>query len=54
MDIDGIRVEFNDGFALVRGSNTTPILTIRFESNTKERLSEIKNEFMQVIENMNI
>lgn len=54
IDIDGIRVEFDDGFALIRGSNTTPILTIRFESNTKERLSEIKNEFMQVIENMNI
>lgn len=54
IDIDGIRVEFDDGFALLRGSNTTPILTIRFESNTKERLSEIKNEFMQVIENMDI
>ena len=49
-DIDGIRVEFDDGFALVRGSNTTPILTIRFEAKTKERLDEIKNEFITKID----
>lgn len=50
IDIDGVRVEFDDGFALIRGSNTTPILTIRFEAKTKDRLSKIKEEFMGEIE----
>lgn len=50
LDIDGIRVEFKDGFALIRGSNTQPILTIRFEANSKARLDEIKSEFMNKLE----
>lgn len=45
-DIDGIRVEFDDGFALVRASNTTPILTIRFEAKDVLRLKAIKKEFL--------
>ena len=49
-DIDGIRVEFNDGWALVRASNTGPNITVRFEANTKERLEEIKNEFIEQLE----
>ena len=52
LDIDGVRVEFEDGFALVRGSNTTPILTIRFEAKTKDRLNTIKNEFLNVIDDI--
>lgn len=48
-DIDGVRASFDDGFALVRGSNTTPILTIRFESVDKERLRVIKDEFLNKI-----
>lgn len=48
-DIDGVRVEFDDGFALVRGSNTTPILTMRFEAKTKERLKELKDEFLNLV-----
>ena len=51
-DIDGVRVEFADGFALVRGSNTTPILTMRFEAKTKERLKEIKDEFLNQVKNI--
>ena len=35
-DIDGVRVEFNDGWALVRASNTGPNLTARFEANTED------------------
>jgi len=46
-DIDGIRVEFSDGWALVRASNTGPNITVRFEANTKERLDQIKNEFLE-------
>lgn len=49
-DIDGIRVEFENGFALIRASNTTPRLSIRFEGKTKEELEEIKKEFMNLLE----
>ena len=48
-DIDGIRVEFSDGWALVRCSNTGPNITARFEANTKERLEELQKEFIEVI-----
>ena len=47
--IDGVRVEFNDGWALVRASNTGPDLTMRFEGNTEERMNEIKEEFMKLL-----
>lgn len=49
-DIDGIRVEFEDGWALVRASNTGPNITVRFEANTEDRLEEIKNEFLEQLE----
>ena len=52
IDIDGVRIEVDDGFALIRGSNTQPILTLRFEANTKDRLSEIKMEFMNLIDSI--
>ena len=42
MTIDGARVEFPDGWFLVRASNTEPSLTTRFEAETPERLEEIK------------
>ena len=48
-DIDGIRVEFNDSWALIRVSNTSPNLTVRFEANNEIRLQEINTEFMSVI-----
>ena len=51
-DIDGIRVEFNDGWALIRHSNTGPIISARFEANTNERLKEITDEFMSIINKM--
>lgn len=51
--IDGVRVEFSDGWALVRASNTGPNVTARFEGKTKERLQEIKEEFTSIIENNN-
>ena len=49
IDIDGARVEFSDGWALVRASNTGPNLTVRFEATSEDRLEEIKNEFMGVV-----
>lgn len=50
--VDGVKVFFKDGSALVRASNTGPNLTLRFESLTKERLEIIKNEFMSLIETL--
>ncbi len=43
VDIDGVRVEFPDGWGLVRASNTQPALVLRFEAETKERLEEIRS-----------
>ncbi len=43
--IDGVKVKFDDGFALVRASNTGPNITMRFESKTEEKLEIIKSEF---------
>jgi phosphomannomutase/phosphoglucomutase len=44
--IDGLRVNFNDGWGLLRASNTTPKLVLRFEANSPERLNEIQNLFL--------
>ncbi len=49
-EIDGVKVYFDDGWALVRCSNTGPNVTARFEASTKERLESIKNEFCNIIE----
>lgn len=47
IDIDGARVTFADGWGLVRASNTQPILVLRFEAKTPERLKEIKQLFYE-------
>ncbi len=49
LDTDGVRVQFDDGWALVRASNTGPNLTVRYEANTEDRLNEIENEFNKII-----
>lgn len=41
-DIDGIRIDFGDGWGLVRASNTQPVIVLRFESKTQGRLNEIR------------
>ena len=53
LDIDGIRIEFDDGWALIRVSNTGPNITARFEANTEERLEEIKKEFINIVNGYN-
>jgi len=50
-DIDGVRVEFDDSWGLIRASNTGPNLTIRFEAKTEDRLKEIEEEFTNEINN---
>ncbi|MFC1811324.1 phosphomannomutase/phosphoglucomutase [Thermodesulfobacteriota bacterium] len=43
IDIDGVRILFDDGWGLVRASNTQPALVLRFEALSEQRLSEIRN-----------
>ena len=45
IDVDGVRVQFDDGWGLVRASNTQPILVSRFEAQTNKRLKEIQSMF---------
>jgi len=47
--IDGLRVEYPDGFGLARSSNTTPVIVMRFEAETPEALRRIQSEFRRVI-----
>ena len=47
--IDGVKVFFEDGSALVRASNTGPNMTVRFEARTFKRLEEIQKEFMDLL-----
>jgi phosphomannomutase len=44
--IDGVRVEYDDGFGLIRASNTTPVLVLRFEGSTPEALARIEAQCM--------
>ena len=48
--IDGLRVEFADGFGLMRASNTTPVLVLRFEADNAAALERIQNQFKALIE----
>jgi phosphomannomutase/phosphoglucomutase len=48
--IDGVRAEYADGFGLVRASNTTPVVVLRFEADTKAALSRIQGEFKRALE----
>ena len=43
--IDGLRVDFPDGWGLVRASNTTPVLVLRFDADSEEALARIRGEF---------
>jgi phosphomannomutase/phosphoglucomutase len=47
--IDGLRVEYPDGFGLMRASNTTPVIVLRFEGDTAEALARIQRDFKRVL-----
>ncbi|KEA45568.1 phospho-sugar mutase [Campylobacter mucosalis] len=49
IEIDGIRIKFKDGWALVRASNTTPVVVTRFEAKNEEFLSEIIDKILKLI-----
>jgi phosphomannomutase len=47
--IDGLRVDYDDGFGLIRASNTTPVLVLRFEGHTEAALQRIETELMAAL-----
>jgi phosphomannomutase/phosphoglucomutase len=47
--IDGLRVEYADGFGLMRSSNTTPVIVLRFEADDAEALARIQQDFRRVL-----
>jgi len=47
--IDGLRVEYPDGFGLARASNTTPVVVLRFEADNAKALARIQGEFRRVL-----
>jgi phosphomannomutase len=47
--IDGVRIDWPDGFGLIRGSNTTPVLVMRFEGHTQEALHRIEGVMMAAL-----
>ena len=48
--IDGVRAEYADGFGLVRASNTTPVVVLRFEADSQAALARIQSEFKRALE----
>ncbi len=52
IDIDGVRVLFDDGWGLVRASNTQPALVLRFEAMSEERLNELRHLVESVLANI--
>ncbi len=47
--IDGLRVEYEDGFGLARASNTTPVVVLRFEGDTPQALARIQADFRRAL-----
>ncbi|MDG1229798.1 MAG: phosphomannomutase/phosphoglucomutase [SAR86 cluster bacterium] len=52
IDIDGIRIEFEKGWGLLRASNTSPVLVLRFEAETEEELLKIKKIFLKNLQDI--
>jgi phosphomannomutase/phosphoglucomutase len=50
LTIDGVRVEYADGFGLARASNTTPVIVIRFEADNRAALERIKRDFRAALQ----
>ena len=54
IDVDGVRVLFGDGWALLRTSNTQPVIVARFEARTAGRLDEIRSEVAEWLESKGV
>ena len=50
--IDGVRADYADGWGLVRASNTTPCLVLRFEGNTDEAIKKVQSRFRKTLLNL--
>jgi phosphomannomutase len=48
-DIDGLRIDWDDGFGLIRSSNTTPVLVLRFEGQNQAALNRIESDMMTLL-----
>ena len=53
IDIDGVRVEFKSGWGLLRPSNTSPVLVLRFEANSEDELKVLKEKFRKILYSIN-
>jgi phosphomannomutase/phosphoglucomutase len=49
IDIDGVRIPFEDGWGLIRCSNTQPVLVLRFEADTQSRLDAIRSSVEEIV-----
>ncbi len=54
IDIDGLRVVFENGWGLVRASNTTPVLVTRFEATSKENCELYKTKLLALLTNQQL
>lgn len=52
VDIDGVRIQFEQGWALVRASNTVPAIITRFEAKTKEFMELLKEKILHIVESL--
>ncbi len=52
LEVDGVRIRFDDGWGLVRASNTQPVIVVRFEARTKERMEEIKTRVLSKLQEL--
>ena len=51
-DIDGVRIDWDDGFGLIRASNTTPVLVLRFEGQTETALARIRHDMLALLQHV--
>jgi len=52
LEVDGVRIRFDDGWGLVRASNTQPVIVVRFEARTKEQMEEIKTKVLSKLQEL--
>jgi phosphomannomutase/phosphoglucomutase len=52
IDVDGVRIQFEGGWGLVRASNTQPVLVLRFEADTAHRLEHIRRDVEDTVERL--
>lgn len=52
--IDGVRIDYEDGFTLIRQSNTGPVLTVRFERKDEKSLEEEKQKYLELIKKISL